>query len=214
VLAARRARGHRLFSGAAPSYNGVARLVMTIQPNLHMDNATFLDWVQGREGRHELAGGRVVMMTGGTMGHGLIVGNLFELLRARIDRKLWVALTELGIDVRPGTVRYPDIVVDRVGGRRDALTAAAPVLIAEVLSPSTMKIDLGDKAADYLQLSSIAAYLIFAQDEIKAWTYKRGGDGQFPPGPQIFAGAESTILIPALGLDLRLADVYSGLEFA
>ena len=47
-----------------------------------------------------------MMMTGATMRHGLIVGNLFELLRARLDRKQWVVLTDFGIDVRPGTVRY------------------------------------------------------------------------------------------------------------
>ena len=125
---------------------------MNVQPQLQMDNATFLDWVQGREERYELAGGRVMMMTGGTMRHGLIVGNLFELLRARLDRKQWVVLTDFGIDVRPGTIRYADIVVDQYGAKGDALTAKAPVFVAEVLSPSTMKIDLGDKAADYLQL--------------------------------------------------------------
>ena len=54
---------------------------MNIQPNLRMDKATFLSWAQEQEGRYELAGGRVVMMTGGTMGHGLIVSNLLELLR-------------------------------------------------------------------------------------------------------------------------------------
>jgi hypothetical protein len=36
-----------------------------------------------------------------------------------------------------------------------------------------MKIDLGDKAADYLQLSSLVTYLVFAQDEVKAWAYNR-----------------------------------------
>jgi hypothetical protein len=36
---------------------------MNVQPHLQMDNATFLDWVQGREERYELAGGRVMMMT-------------------------------------------------------------------------------------------------------------------------------------------------------
>jgi hypothetical protein len=60
---------------------------MNVQPHLQMDNTTFLDWIQGREERYELAGGRVMMMTGATMRHGLIVGNLFELLRARLDRK-------------------------------------------------------------------------------------------------------------------------------
>jgi Uma2 family endonuclease len=187
--------------------------MMNVQPHLQMDNATFLDWVQGREERYELAGGRVMMMTGGTMRHGLIVGNLFELLRARLDRKQWVVLTEFGIDVRPGTIRYADIVVDQHGAKGDALTAKSPVLVAEVLSPSTMKIDLGDKAADYLQLSSLTSYLIFAQDEIKAWVYNRDDEKRFPPGPRVFAGADASICIPALGVDLPLAEIYGGVDF-
>lgn len=94
---------------------------MNIQPEL-MDNAAFLDWVRRREERYGLAGGRVMMMTGATMGHGLIVGNLFELLRGRLDRKQWVVLTEFGVDIRPGTIRYADIVVDQHGARRDAFS--------------------------------------------------------------------------------------------
>jgi Uma2 family endonuclease len=187
--------------------------MMNVQPHLQMDNATFLDWVQGREERYELAGGRVMMMTGATMRHGLIVGNLFEMLRARLDRKQWVVLTEFGIDVRPGTIRYADVVADQYGAKGDALTAKAPVLVAEVLSPSTMKIDLGDKAADYLQLSSLATYLILAQDEVKTWAYNRSGEKQFPPGPQVFAGADASISIPALNIDLPLTDIYSGIDF-
>ncbi|HEY7248069.1 MAG TPA: Uma2 family endonuclease [Xanthobacteraceae bacterium] len=185
---------------------------MNLQPQLQMDNATFLDWVQGREERYELAGGRVIMMTGATMGHGMIVGNLFALLRTRLDREQWVVLTDFGIDVRPGTVRYADVVIDRYGAKRSVLTAKAPLLVAEVLSPSTMKIDLGDKAADYLQLPTLASYLVFAQDEVKAWVYNRSAERQFPPGPQVFAGADASIGIPILEIDLRLIDVYAGLE--
>jgi Uma2 family endonuclease len=184
---------------------------MNVQPQLSMDNAAFLDWVQGRQERYELAGGRVVMMTGGTMRHGLIVGNLFALLRGRLDRKRWVVLTEFGIDVGPGTIRYADIVVDQWGAKGDALTAKAPVLVAEVLSPSTAQTDLGDKASDYLQLSSLATYLVFAQDEIKAWTYHR--TGQFPPGPQVIAGPEASISVPALNVDLPLNGIYAGIDF-
>jgi len=186
---------------------------MNLQPQLQMDNAAFLDWVQGREERYELAGGHVVMMTGATMRHGLVVGNLFELLRARLDRKQWVALTEFGIDVRPGTIRYADLVVDQIGAKGDALTARAPVLIAEVLSPSTMKIDLGDKAADYLQIPTLAAYLIFAQDEVKAWVYQRRDVTQLPSGPELFAGLGALINVPVLDLDLPLASIYAGVEF-
>jgi Uma2 family endonuclease len=187
--------------------------MMNVQPHLPMDNATFLEWVQGREERYELAGGHVIMMTGGTMRHGLIVGNLFALLRAHLDRNQWIALTDFGIDVRPGTIRYADIVVDQHGAKGDALTARAPVLVAEVLSPSTMKADFGDKAADYLQLASLATYLVFAQDEVKAWTYDRRGERQFPAGPQVFAGEHASIRIPALSVEVPLVDIYRGIDF-
>jgi Uma2 family endonuclease len=187
--------------------------MMNVQPHLPMDNATFLDWVQGREERYELAGGRVIIITGGTMRHGLIVGNLFELLRARLDRKQWIVLTDFGIDIRPDTIRYGDIVVDQHGAKGDALTAKAPALVAEVLSPSTMKADFGDKAADYLQLPGLATYLVFAQDEVKAWAYNRRGEKQFSVGPQVFAGEDSSITIPALSIDLSLIDIYRGIDF-
>jgi Uma2 family endonuclease len=185
---------------------------MNVQPNLQMDKTAFLAWVQGREENYELADGRVVMMTGGTARHALGVGNLFELLRARLDRKRWRVMTEFGVDVGPQTIRYPDIVVvDRSGLKGKDLTTKAPALVAEVLSPSTTTTDLGDKAAEYLRLPSLVAYLVLAQDEVKAWVYIRGSD-QFP-APQVVAGEGATISITALGTDLPLADIYADIEF-
>ena len=78
---------------------------MNVRPQMPTDNAAFLDWVQGRQERYELAAGRIVAMSASTTRHGLIVGNLFELLRRRIDRNRWVVVAEFGIDVRPGTVK-------------------------------------------------------------------------------------------------------------
>jgi hypothetical protein len=70
-----------------------------------------------------------------------------------------------------------------------------------------------DRHADYLQLSSLAAYLVFAQDEVKAWAYSRSGEKQFTPGPQVFAGADASISIPVLSIDLLLTDIYGGIDF-
>jgi Uma2 family endonuclease len=184
---------------------------MNVQPGLQMDKAAFLAWVEGREGRYELAGGRVLMMTGGTRWHGLVVGNLFEVLRARLDRKRWAVLTEFGVEVGPRTVRYPDVVVDQPGGDGRDLTAKAPVLVAEVLSPSTATIDLGDKAAEYLRLPSITAYVVLAQDEVKAWVFVRGSSHL--PAPDMVSGTDVAIVIPALGIELPLSDIYAGIEF-
>jgi Uma2 family endonuclease len=184
---------------------------MNARQPLYMDNPAFLDWVAGREGRYELAGGRVLMMTGGTRWHQLIVGNTYTLLRTKLDRKRWSVMTEFGLDIGPGIVRYPDIVVDypSISGRD--LVAKAPTLVVEVLSPSTEKTDFGDKAAEYARLPSLNAYLILAQDEVRAWLYRRNAT-QFLE-PQEFEGRSTTLTLPSLDIVLSLADIYEDIEF-
>jgi Uma2 family endonuclease len=181
---------------------------MNVQPDLRMDKAAFLAWVEGREGRYELAGGRVLMMTGGSRAHGQITANLFRALDSRLDPDRWTILSDFGIDLGPKTLRYPDIVVDPAADAPRDLTASAPVLIAEVLSPSTERVDLGDKAAEYLRLRSLAVYLVFAQDELKAWVWLRGAD-DFSPRPQVLTERDALIRIAALGIDLPLAEIYA-----
>ena len=116
------------------------------------------------------------------------------------------------MDAGPETLRYPDIVVDRAGGRAKAYTAAAPVLVAEVLSPSTAEIDLGDKRSEYLQIPSLLAYVVLSQDEPRAWiwTPKEGG---FMLEPEILDGTESTIRLAALKVELPLLELYADVEF-
>ena len=184
---------------------------MNILLPARMDKPSFLAWLQGREGRYELVGGRVLMMTGGTMAHGLIAGNVFQMLRARLDRKIWAVLTEFGVDVGPGSIRYPDVVVvDRRGTKAKDLTTTAPVFIVEVLSPSTSAIDLRDKAAEYLGISSVAAYLILSQDEVKAWVYAKGADYL---RPHVVDGKGDSIGVPALGIDLPLSEIHADVDF-
>ncbi len=184
---------------------------MNIQLPAHLDKPAFLDWLDGVEERYELVGGRVVMMVRASRAHGIIVRNLVLTLHAQLDPRQWTVIAEFGLDAGPRTLRFPDIVVDRTGGAPTDLTATVPVLAVEVLSPSTAAIDLGDKAAEYLRLPSLAAYLVLAQDEMKAWLWTRR-ETKFPPGPDVIVGRDQTIRIGALGLDLPLTAIYAGLE--
>jgi Uma2 family endonuclease len=180
---------------------------MNIQLPTHIDKATFLAWVQGREGRYELVQGRVVMATGGSRAHWQITANLLSALRARLDPDKWSVGPEFGIDLETGSIRYPDVVVEVAGQPPEDLTATAPVLIAEVLSPSTERVDLGDKAAEYLRLQSLAVYLVLAQDEVKAWVWTRAAEG-FPPGPTVIEGNNAMVQISSLELELPLVEIY------
>jgi Uma2 family endonuclease len=202
-----------LFFKPEESYVGRQREApMNVQLPVHMDKAAFLAWVQGLEGRYELANGRVVMMVGASRAHALIVRNLLALLQGQLDSQLWTVLADFGIDAGPETLRYPDVMVERAGGSARDYTTTAPALVAEVLSPSTAKIDLGDKAAEYLRLSSLMTYLVFEQNEYKAHIWTRAAD-QFPPAPTVIRGRDKILRIEGLNLILPLAAVYVGVEF-
>jgi Uma2 family endonuclease len=182
---------------------------MNVQLPRPMDSAAFLAWAEGREGRYELANGRVTMMTGGSVGHALVVHGLSAALNARLAGTSWIALTsDLGVKVGAATVRYPDVVVHTRRAKRRELAATTPTLIAEVLSPSSATIDLGDKATEYLHLAGLSAYLVFSQDEPKAWAWVRDAAG-FPIGAAVVEGTDKIIRIPALSLELALSDVYA-----
>jgi len=182
---------------------------MNVQTDLRMDKATFLAWVQGRGERHELDEGRVVMMTGGSRGHGLIIRRLAAALERRLDGNRWAVITsDFAVDVGPKTIRYPDLIVDVAGGALKDLTATAPTLIAEVISPSSVADDLGDKAAQYLRLPGLSAYLVLSQDEVKAWVWLRGAAG-FPAGPQVLSGEDEDIRIETLNVALPLVEIYA-----
>ena len=184
---------------------------MNVQLPVHIDKSAFLAWVQGREERYELAEGRVVRVAGATRAHRLIVSNLVVTLHGQLDPQRWTVIADFGLDAGPETLRYPDIVVDRTGGAAGDYVATAPVLLAEVLSPTTAEIELGDKAAEYLRLPSLLSYLAFAQSGYKAYVWTRNADG-FAPAQSVIVGRDKIIRIAALNLAVPMGAVYAGVE--
>ena len=186
---------------------------MNVQLPNHMDKASFLAWADGREERYELVEGRVVMMTRPRRAHAIIVRNLILALHRRLDPEKWLVIAEFGLDAGPKTLRFPDVVVDRIGGSPDDRWATGPVLLAEVLSESSRKTDLEDKATEFLRLPSVEAYAVFAQREAKAWAWLREA-GSFSSRPREFVGEKNVIGLPAVGIELPLSEVYAGLTLA
>jgi Uma2 family endonuclease len=184
---------------------------MNLQSELRMDKAAFIAWSAAAEDRCELVGGRVVMMPRPSRAHAWIVRRLIIALSTRLDPQKWDIVAEFGLDAGAQTMRYPDVMVDRAGGGATDYVAAAPVLVAEVLSPSSAEVDLGDKAAEYLHIPSVLAYVVFAQDEPKAWVWTREDAKLSRARPEVFAGIGATIRVGGLNLDLPLAELYPGM---
>jgi Uma2 family endonuclease len=205
-----RGAGRALFLCRDHDYIRGCEAPMNVQFPIAMDSSAFLAWAEGREGRYELADGRVIMMTGGSRGHALVVRGLSKALESCLAGTPWIVVTsDFGVRTGSKTVRYPDVVVEPKGGQLRDLAAAAPALISEVLSPSSVTDDLGDKATEYLRLSGLYAYLVLSQDEPKAWVWVRGEAG-FPAGPNVVSGKDGIIAVPALSIEVPLSEVYEG----
>jgi Uma2 family endonuclease len=86
-----------------------------------------------------------------------------------------------------------------------------PRVVVEVLSRSTESYDRSGKFNRYRELNSFEEYVLIAQDEPLVETFFRQPDGTWLFTPR--AGRDAAATLRSLGVELRLADVYAGVEF-
>lgn len=150
--------------------------------------------------KHEFLDGEVLAMSGGSADHALIALSFGSELRFGLrgsgcrpfssDWKVWI----------PEALRaaYPDVSVfcgDIVRSEEDENAGLNPVLLAEVLSPSTQDHDRGAKARDYLKIPTLRALALIESQrvEIEVWirndddswtvrTHRAGGAFTLPVG--------------------------------
>ena len=181
---------------------------MNLQQKMPTTADEFLRWNEGREGKREFVRGRVVeMMINVTRNHVDIATNLLLALRQQLDRKAFsVGSADFGVRT-PDGIRYPDVFVDRKTAKASAtdLTAVEPILVAEILSPSSYGRDFVEKLTDYKGVESLIYYIILSHEEPRVWLSARGGDA-----PLEIVGNDATIDLGHLNLQLSLADLYDG----
>jgi Uma2 family endonuclease len=168
----------------------------------------FLVWNEAREGKREFVAGRVIeMMINVTESHYRLASRLLFQLNTQLDDRNFIAgSADFGVRTAEG-VRYPDVMVHKPGNGK-ALATSQPLLIAEILSPSTMADDFGPKARDYLALPSLAHYLILSQDEVAIWVWSRD-DSSFS-GPELHRDPANLIALDGLGVTIDPKRLYSG----
>ncbi len=146
-----------------------------------MDVDAFLVWAEGRQGRWELRNGQTVMMAPERAVHALTKYAAQETLKGAIERaRLGCRMFPDGITVRIGarTAFEPDaLVVCPSPPDLDTLEIRSPVVVVEVLSPSTAADDHGIKLDGYFSLPSVEHYLILDPDRRVMIWHKRGQAG-------------------------------------
>lgn len=168
----------------------------------------YLAWEANQPVKHEYLAGEVFAMAGGSDAHVTASGNLYVALRAHLrgtpcrtyiaDMKLRVAAADAYF--------YPDVFVTcSAADAQQPLAKAEPVLVAEVLSPSTEAFDRGGKFAAYRSLPSLQEYLLIDPDRRSVEVYRRDASGHWVLYP--YSGDE-VLELASVHLSLPLAQVF------
>jgi Uma2 family endonuclease len=131
--------------------------------------------------RNEYVNGQIFAMTGATAAHNLISGNLFALLHGHLMGsrcRPFIHDMKVAVEIA-NSFYYPDVMVTCEPFDPKSIYQRSPVLIAEVLSPSTKHIDRREKLIAYRKLESLREYLIIHQNRYRIELYRRDADGQW-----------------------------------
>jgi len=169
-----------------------------------MSLEAFLAWEREQPERYEYADGVAKIRSGQTLRHNTIVMNLLAVLRTPL-RAAGCRIFNGSIKIiANGSVRYPDLSItcQDIDGKDDIVPD--PILVIEVLSPSTEREDRGRKKFDYFATPSIRQYAIVEQDERLVDLYTRSGDVWTN---EIVAG-DAVLNLSSVGVVLSLDAIY------
>ena len=112
--------------------------------------------------------------------------------------------------------RYPDVSVVEGGfiveELQDVQLLVNPLLLIEVLSPSTEGYDLGKKFTEYKSIASFQEYLVISQTHPHVIRYFRQANGFWVRHD--IEGIENEVLLESLNVSLPLSEVYERVKFS
>jgi Uma2 family endonuclease len=189
---------------------------MASQPKPSYSIDEYLSMERQAEFKNEYVDGYIVAMAGASEIHNLITTNLAGELRFQLKgRDCRVYSSDMRVDLRERKLfAYPDVVVvcgesQLSDDRRDNLRN--PIVIIEVLSPSTESYDRGVKFIKYRRIESLREYLLVSQSEARIEHYVRQQNDAWILSEAL--GLEAAIQLPSIGCVLKLGEVYDKVKF-
>lgn len=165
--------------------------------------------------KHEYTGGYVYAMAGALNVHNKIAVSFIIAIGSRLRTKSCQPFnSDTKVRVRMPThtrFYYPDGMVVCQPNPDDDEFQDQPVVIAEVLSPSTRRIDEGEKREAYLTIPSLDAYLLIECVRPRVVVHRRTSAGFVL---EAYEGLDAVIPLDTIGAELPLAELYERVDFA
>jgi Uma2 family endonuclease len=192
---------------------------MTAQPNPKRKYTIeeYIELYKNSEERFEYFDGEIVSMASGKISHVGIAANIIRALgNLLLDRPCQVFGGDGAIKTtKAPPFRLPDVsvvcnepIIEEFQGIEMLVN---PLLICEVLSPSTAGYDREEKFIVYQGIESFQEYLLVERVRPHVTRYVRQTDGQWLRAD--FIGLESEVRLESLGVMLPLSEIYRMIKF-
>jgi Uma2 family endonuclease len=184
---------------------------MASLPDAPLTEEQYLRIEREAECKSEFHDGRMYAMAGASPNHALLTVGMISQLYRQMPSGCRVFSSDLRIKVAPtGLYTYPDCSVicgdlQYSGDQKDVVLN--PLLIVEVLSPSTEAYDRGKKFESYRIIESFREYLLIHQDRRHVEHYSKQDDGSWVLREH--SGVEGSVSIARLGATISLGELYA-----
>jgi Uma2 family endonuclease len=180
-------------------------------PQQQLSIEEFMAWEAQQPERHELHGGDIFAMVGGRRGHGRIIANLVRHLGNHLDGTPCQGFSEgMKVQIEGDTIVYPDVfVTGDEKFRFDEQVITAPVLVVEVLSPTTQGYDRSAKFSFYRRLASLREYVLIDPETRRVEVFRpdvhqRWGLFDMTDEPEL--------TLSSVGAGVAMTEVFRGME--
>jgi Uma2 family endonuclease len=186
---------------------------MATDPKQRLTIQEYLAHERQAETKSDYLDGEMFAMSGASREHNLVSLRIASSLDTQLaEGNCEVYAHDMRVRTPYDLLTYPDVVA--VCGERwfddgsEVDTLLNPILIAEVLSPSTEAYDRLTKLEHYRNTPSVAEILLVAQDRPRVEHWVRQGDGRWVV--EDIQDLEATVELPSIGCVLKLKKVYRG----
>lgn len=187
----------------------------TIAVQTHLTPEEYLAWERKAPFKNEYLNGQILAMSGATLAHNLITGNIFYgLYNQMIERNCITFTGEMRVKANPLTSYfYPDVAVvcDEPRFEDNAFdTLLNPTVVIEVLSPSTETYDKGKKFESYKQIEFLQEYILVSQDKVNVEHHFRIGTQWMSI---VFQNLSDILPLDSIRCELPLSHIYRRVQW-
>ncbi len=182
----------------------------TLTAQTHLTPEEYLTWERKQPFKNEYHNGQIIAMSGASRSHNRITVDItIQLGNQLMDSECEVFANEMRVRTSPEiSYFYPDVIVVCGEPRFEDDTFDTllnPIVVVEVLSPSTAAYDRGEKFEYYKQLASLQEYILISQDRVRVESYQRQGTRWLHNTLQRL---EDVLSLPSIECEVPLRAIY------